>query len=69
MPETIHLIPAGADLRIPFIAALRRNGGSMHFSHLEIGEAAFASFASAVVVEQDDDGATLKLVDREATDA
>lgn len=54
-----HKIPTDADLRGLLIAALIKSGGSMTFTHLELGEATIAAFNGSIMISDDDGGVTI----------
>ncbi|MGI5223546.1 hypothetical protein [Actinoallomurus sp. CA-142502] len=57
-------IPVDANLRPLLAAALQRSGGSLTLTHLELGEAAIASYRAGITVEHTDDGAIFRLVEK-----
>lgn len=61
-------IPVDANVRALLAAALLRGGGTLTLTHLEIGEATIASFRADITVEQDREGAIIRLVEKPEAD-
>jgi len=59
MPDQIWILRT-ADLRVFFVAAIRKNGGELFISHQELGE---ACVAGEIVSESHEDGATYRVVE------